>query len=473
MLKMDQESQKEYLDWLDGAYKDAYRQGLLELKDFHKYEEEVYKGRQDLFKDHISDIDHAIGLEQNGENRPTVIVNMYQQLLGDIQNQIDAAHQKGLDDNNEYIQYLQNQWNKYYKDLKALREDSSDDAKEQLDDLVQYRIKMLKQYLKNEINSLKERLSYLKNFYNHQKEMLQDVYDTENYLEEQSERRKNVSDIENEMKALEFDDSAWAQKRRLQLQQELDEAQKNLDDFERQHALSVAQDELDAMFSIQEAAINARMDQLNERLNDPKALYEQAMLDVQNNTVALYEEMIEFNNKYGSGIKQDIVDMWENAYISLRKYADLYGVLYNGIGLVNATNYKWPETYIGGGYASGTRNATHGFHRIDEIGAEYVFTSANGNKYRLLNGGDKVLDSRATDFLYNFANTGGKIIPNMIASSVGGVGGFSGKSSVIGDIRLGDIIIQGNADERTVSEIRRAQRESVDFLLKEFNRLKK
>lgn len=473
MLKMDQESQQQYLDWLDGAYKDAFNQGLLELKDFHKYEEEVYKGRQDLFKDHISDIDHAIGLEQNGENRPTVIVNMYQQLLGDIQNQIDAAHRKGLDDNNEYIQYLQNQWNKYYKDLKALREDSSDDAKEQVDDLVQYRIKMLKQYLKNEINSLKERLSYLKGFYNHQKEMLQDVYDTENYLEEQSERRKNVSDIENEMKALEFDDSAWAQKRRLQLQQELDEAQKDLDDFERQHALSVAQDELDAMYSIQEAAINARMDQLNERLNDPKALYEQALLDVQNNTVALYEEMIEFNNKYGSGIKQDIVDMWENAYISLRKYAELYGTLYNGINLVNATDYEWPSTSTGSGYASGTRNATHGFHRLDEIGAEYVFTSANGNKYRLLNGGDKVLDSRATDFLYNFANTGGKIIPNMIAGSVGSVGGFGGKSSVIGDIRLGDIIIQGNADERTVSEIRRAQRESVDFLLKEFNRLKK
>ena len=473
MLKMDQESQQQYLDWLDGAYKDAFRQGLLELKDFHKYEEEVYKGRQDLFKDHISDIDHAIGLEQNGENRPTVIVNMYQQLLGDIQNQIDNAHRKGLDDNNEYIQYLQNQWNKYYKDLKGMREDASDDAKDQVDDLVQYRIKMLKQYLKNEINSLKERLSYLKDFYGHQKQMLQDVYETENYLDEQSERRKNVSDVENELKALEFDDSAWAQKRKLQLQQELQEAQKDLDDFERQHALSVAEDELDAMYSIQEAAINARMAQLNERLDDPKALYEQALLDVQNNTVALYEEMIAFNNKYGSGIKQDIVDMWENAYISLRKYAELYGTLYNGISLVNATDYEWPSTSTGSGYASGTRNATHGFHKLDEIGAEYVFTSANGNKYRLLNGGDKVLDSKATNFLYNFANTGGKIIPNMIASSVSGVGGFGGKSSVIGDIRLGDIIIQGNADGRTVSEIRRAQRESVDFMLKEFNRLKK
>ena len=39
-------------------------------------------------------------------------------------------------------------------------------------------------------------------------------------------------------------------------------------------------------------------------------------------------------------------------------------------------------------------------------------------------------------------------------------------------IRMGDIIIQGNADRQTVSEIRREQRESLKNLLKEFNKLK-
>lgn len=48
-----------------------------------------------------------------------------------------------------------------------------------------------------------------------------------------------------------------------------------------------------------------------------------------------------------------------------------------------------------------------------------------------------------------------------------------GRSSQPIQLSTGDIIIQGNADQRTVSEIRRAQRENIDFVLKEFTRLNK
>ena len=478
LLKMDKESQQEYLDWLEGAYKQAYAEGIIDLKEYRKYEEEVYKGRQDDFKDHLKDTEHLIDLEKNGNNNPTVIFNMYQQMLNDIQNELNNAYANGLDANNDYVQYLQNQWYKYYDDMQDARDDAAKDTEQQVKDLVDYRIKMLKQYLKNEINSLKDRLSYLKDFYSKQKEMLQDVYDTENYLDEQNEKRKNVSDIQNELQALEFDDSAWAQKRKLQLQQELDDAQKELNDFERQHALTVAQEQLDAAYDIQEAAINARIEQLNDKLENPQYLYETALRDVRNNSVELYEEMIEFNNRYGDGIRKTVTDMWEEAYISLKKYAELYGELYKGISLVNATGYVPDSNYASlriahTGYASGTSNATPGLHRVDELGSEYVFTSSNGNRYRLLSGGDKVLTSKATEFLYNFATTGSKVIPSMIANSLGGMSGFGEKSGVIGEINMGDIIIQGSADERTVSEIRRAQRESVDFMLKEFNKLRK
>ena len=41
--------------------------------------------------------------------------------------------------------------------------------------------------------------------------MLQDVYDEEKYLEEQSEKRKSVDDIKAEIDMLKFDDSAKAQ----------------------------------------------------------------------------------------------------------------------------------------------------------------------------------------------------------------------------------------------------------------------
>lgn len=126
------------------------------------------------------------------------------------------------------------------------------------------------------------------------------------------------------------------------------------------------------------------------------------------------------------------------------------------------------------GYASGTKNATAGWHPIDELGDEYVFTSADGTRYKMLNSGDHVLNAKATDFLYDFANGGERILEKVIRSALGG-GLFDTIQPVIrqNEINMGDIIVRGNADQQTVSAIRREQRSAVETMLKEFNKLNK
>ena len=124
------------------------------------------------------------------------------------------------------------------------------------------------------------------------------------------------------------------------------------------------------------------------------------------------------------------------------------------------------------GYATGTRNATAGLHRLDELGSEYLFSSQDGNKYRVLNSGDKVLNAKATDFLYEFANGGGEILETIIKSAFG-TSLFDHIQPVVNhnEIDMGDVIVHGSATQQTVSEIRRAQRESLETMLREFNRL--
>ena len=104
-----------------------------------------------------------------------------------------------------------------------------------------------------------------------------------------------------------------------------------------------------------------------------------------------------------------------------------------------------------------------------------IFTSADGRKYRIFSDGEKVLNANAANFLYDFANTfGGR---NQAWDSL--VGGILGQINNIGsrdtsvEIHAGDIIVQGNADERTVSEIRRIKREQVSYILKQFGKLNK
>lgn len=127
------------------------------------------------------------------------------------------------------------------------------------------------------------------------------------------------------------------------------------------------------------------------------------------------------------------------------------------------------------GYASGTLNATPGLHEVDELGAEYLFVSpSDGTRYRMFTGGEKVLNADATDFLYQFANNGGSVLTKMLADllKVGGLGNIAKPVQAI-EVDAGDIIVQGSCDSKTVSEIRRARRESLDFVLRELNRLNK
>ena len=569
LIKMCQEDMEDYLAWLNTAYQQAYDEGIIDLDDYRKYQEEVYEGLQDLFKDYLSDVEHEIDMRSMFEGETSNILALYRQLIKDVEKEIAAARAAGLDDTDDYIQELQAKWKDYTESIRDIEEDARDSAKDAVDELIEYRIKMLKQEADKEKDSLKKKLDNLKEFYDKQKKMLQDVYDEEKYLDEQSEKRKSVTDIQAELAQLEFDDSAWAQKRKLQLQEELAEAQKELEDFEKQHALDEALGLLDDAYDAQEKEINAEMEALEEKLNDPEALYNQALADIRNNTKELYEEMLEYNRRHGTGNDEDVSEMWEEAFKSLLEYHDITGEWYKGINLGNYTGYERPQeswdaapvsepkpetqptqpsiptqptqpstptltdsikkhvaaaiwngnygwgngstrvnrlnevfgsnngiqaivnkgaSYVAGtspsgysytdmrkkfkGYASGTRKAAPGMHAVDELGAEYLFASADGNRYRVFSGGEKVLNAKATEFLYEFANSG-KDILEKIAKSFMDTNSLDRIQPIVNhnDIHMGDITIQGNADRATVSEIRRAQRESLETMLREFNRL--
>lgn len=462
LLAMEKETDAEYLAWLEKAYQDAYKSGEIELDDYRKYAEEVYELQKSLFQDSLDDIEHSISILERESGNDQQIINLYLQMIQMVESEMKKAKDRGLDDNSDYIQELQNQYYSYQDAIKEIQDESTEDAKDALEDLIDYRIDMLKQDLENERDALNDKRDALRDFYDDQKEMLQDFYDEEKYLEEQSEKRKTKSDIEAELEQLRFDDSAWAQKRKLELQEQLAEADKELSDFEKDHALENTQDLLDKMYEQQEAQIESEIEAIEEKLNDPEALYNRALKDIQNNTLALYEEMVEYNNRHGSGNPEDIKVMWDEAKASLDRYMSTFGEAYKDIVLVASP----------GGYASGTRSATPGTKKVDEMGAEWLFTSSNGTRYRVFSGGEKVLNADATDFLYNFATSGGHFLTNVFSDMLRSLNlGSIGKPTQQIQLSTGDVVIQGNTNDRTVSEIRRAQREGIDYVLKEFTRL--
>lgn len=610
LIAMDTEEVGDFLDWLNWAYKQAYKEGIITLDDRYKYTEEVFEGLRDLFSDFIKDTEHEISMRENFDTETSEIVSLYEEMIVQIEKQLQAAREYGLDDNDDYVQELQSSWWQYTDAIKEIQEEVTDGAKDALEELLEIRQDMIKQDLENEKEALEEKLDYLKDFYDKQKDMLQDMYDEEKYLEEQSEKRKSVTDIEDKLSQLQYDDSAAAQKRKLELEQELVEAKKDIDDFEKEHALEATEKVLDNIYELQEIGINADIADIDAQLDNVKAIYDQALEDIKNGSVQLYEEMIAYNQKYGDGIDETIKTSWEEAYIALQKYKDLYNEDYKGVNLENITGYEqgsgWEQHKISGyakdkaeeivgeavkevieetkqdiedninnsvtpdsqpqatpppeiqelvvpktqtspqasqsqetippttveegstitvkptathfssrsgggkmasfvpgssyiaykvdgeevligrdgaytgwikksdivGYATGTSYATAGWHSIDEKGKETIFESSDGTKYKMFTGGEKVLNAKASNFLYDFANKGSEILEKIIQgfTGKGGIGSIM-QPSVSAEVTMGDIIIQGNADQRTVSEIRRAQRENVADILKTFNKL--
>ena len=494
LLNMNKISLANYIKWLDGAYKNAYNRGQIELDDYREYAEEVYEKLKEQFIDSLDDAEHQIELLSFQTGKEPQIINYYKQMMQSISKEIASAKASGLTETDDYIQELQAKYIAYFEDMADMQEAAEDDAYDMMEELIEYRIDMLKQDLENEKDALSDKIDSLKEFYNEQKEMLQDSRDEEQYIEDQAEKRKARDEIKAELDRIKLDDSAWAQKRRLELQDELADAEKDLTDFEKDHAYDVALDMLDKMYEQQEQSIQSQIEVIEDKLNDPKALYNQALKDIQNNTYALYQEMIAYNNKYGDGNSDTVKDMWEEAYIAFQTYWRVFGEKYKGITLNNATGYV-PEELSKPGYASGTRSATAGLHQFDEEGSEYIFASQNGDKYRLFSSGDKVLNAKASDFLYDLATSGGSsIVQRLLAFCANACDGIVGKisgsvrntetgitrlrDSVVNnrdtsaEINMGNIIVQGNADEKTVSEIRREKRAEMRWILKEFQSMK-
>lgn len=585
LLAMDAAEQEDYINWLSWAYQEAFNQGIITLDEFFKYQEEVFNGMRNLFKDYLNDLEHQISMREHFNGETAAILELYQEMLAAVEEEIARAREQGLDDNDSYLQELQEQYWKYHDAIEDLQNSITENAQNAVDDLIQIRIKMLKDEIQREKDAINERLKLLRDFYSKQKEMLRDQYNEEKYLREQSDKRKKIEDILAELAQLEYDNSAWAQRRKLELQQQLAEAQAELDEFEHDHALEMAEDELDHLQEMQEEELNNQLDALEEHENDAQALYQQALEDIKNGSIELYEEMIEWNQLYGDGIEDTIKDAWEAAYQALQDYMDLYGEYYQGIHLGNATGYdpggtwddhpihvppsgsgqtssdaptppsasepsssstpamfpygkasdttgtikkgsrgdqvkaiqyalnmlgfgnsgtqsvdgifgtntekavkafqrkmkitadgivgnKTRHKFAAEGYRSGTKYATPGLHPFEEDKlTETVFESKDGSRYKMFTGGEKVLNAKASDFLYKFAMSGGSALEHLVQSMFGqDRPGITPPIKRV-EINMGDIVVQGSADHNTVSEIRRAQRESITRIIKEFNKL--
>jgi TP901 family phage tail tape measure protein len=192
------------------------------------------------------------------------------------------------------------------------------------------------------IKGLKDQLSTYKEIVSQRKEMLDTQKEELEYQERIQEKNKDISKIQNEITLLDLDNSEEAKAKKLKLLEDLDKAQKDLEKAQRDRSYKLQKEALDREYQLYEERINSqiesaeseknlwkeKMDAIDEFLNKSGLVAQEALRRVAEKAPSLYQELLNWNKLYGTGIDQDVTNAWNEAYKALQKYGNLLKAIY-------------------------------------------------------------------------------------------------------------------------------------------------
>lgn len=318
-LEMNRVTQEEYINWLDGAYKQYFSDLTKYQDEYNKYEAEVYNARKDREQDLF---------DKKIENYKKLSDNALDKYVDGNGNEltVNASFDYARSQINSAITETQNRINEL--SLKTGFEDEIDELTSDLEDLYN----TLDDINKQEIESQKEYIETLKNEYSdlmdeqidQQKKLSEEIeksyenrisaidkqIDALNKVSEAEERQKSILEAEKDVKEAMLElDKAKTKKRLVysgdgswQLKEDksaVDEAKKNLED--KQQSLEEAkQDE-------QIAKLEEQKELLETQKDNNKEYYDKVVTDLEEQKTARekqYDILVDIYEQLGGDKKQ-------------------------------------------------------------------------------------------------------------------------------------------------------------------------
>lgn len=331
-----------------------------------------------------------------------------------------------------------------FNGLKGLYKDDLEAQKESFEESKEY-WEGRKDYWEDKIKSIEEardkELKALDEVYEANKKSLKSEKDNADYKKEQSEKRNSVSKLEAQIAQLEKDSSASAQKKVLELREQLTKAQDSLQEFENEHAYEQQLLILEEEQIKQEAEINK---QYQTKIDAANTHIENAV----NKISSIDEKIASVDKKIN-----DVNDSSKKTFDIIKAWAKKQGV-----------NIK-------SAYASGTSSAYGGWAKTQEAGSELISKRLNDGSFAtFLPQGSKVFSAKATDFLYSLANSPLATLKQVATGII--PTGLSGGNNGAVVVTVGDINIEGNADKQTVTALENVRKDLAYEVLAQLKKVK-
>ena len=219
---------------------------------------------------------------------------------------------------------------RYLEDIVANANSHLDDLYNQqldaLDELIDKTKELVKQEVEDQCAALEEQASRFRELIELKRKLLEDTQKESDYEDDIAEKVKAISDLQTRIAQLQLEinanpnDSRAAQAEQRKLQEELAQLQKELQDAQDEHYRDSLDARLDEEAEAFEQQKEDEIEKLKETIDSEAKLYEKAIERINDQWGDLYQQLLQYNRKYGSGIDSDITKAWEVAKDAVDKY---------------------------------------------------------------------------------------------------------------------------------------------------------
>lgn len=214
-------------------------------------------------------------------------------------NDLTADYKKGLYSEIEYKDKLQELKESQWDEVEAHKE-----AKASIVALNKTRIDAVKDGIKKELDAYKELINLRKSELDSQKE-------SRDYQKTVSDQSKKVTDLQKKLNAMANDDSASAAAKRKKIQEELFNAQQDLEDTYYNHSIETQKKALDDEYTAYEENQNKKMESLDAYLTDTEQVVADSVAEVLKNGQDVVTSYNDLMKQYNISLSSYIVDPWE------------------------------------------------------------------------------------------------------------------------------------------------------------------
>lgn len=473
-LEKAAEVEKKALENKKDLVEDSIKDEIEGIEDARDAQIEAWEDEKKALEDYVSKRKKALDDMRSEEEYSTELGDK-QKLINDLQMQLTQAQgDKSASGIRKQLE-LQDELNKAQKELSGYVSDHDyeaqiaalDEAQEIGTDRIDAQIEALNKKVDEQIKVLEASKEL-------QVKLLESQIDG---IETRIDNQRDALEAEKKAQSKIFDSQLKEIEARIEAQKTSLEAYKkqqdaNLEAQIKQVDVTLEAEiaKLDAQQKVEDGKIDAKIKEIDNKLGNQYTLITATYTRMNGMNKALYDDLIAWNNKYGTGIQNDITGQWKKAYDAVRAYNGELSALGAITSISTKINVK--------GYASGTSSLPYsGIVEHSEQGAELILNAAKGSRsYAMLNSGSAIFTAEQTAKLKEFMARPSEFLKNALNNNVGNNVGATIKASVMTNntpISLNvsnEFNINGNDGSSIAEEIKKIMPKITDSAVDKINK---